>query len=347
VPPAPDQITVAVDANGADQGPGEVAKAAAEAAASGVRVRVFGPRDELGDAPEGVEFIDAPVSVAKMPNPTRAVRSTPEASIVQAATDVAEGRSHALVCGGSTGAALAAGLLHIRRSPGIHRPALALPLPLPAGTVLLLDCGANTEARPEHLVQFAYMGSAFSRAVLGVENPKVALLSNGEEPERGTDLVVNAHRELADRTGLNFIGNVEGTTLTEAVADVVVADGFSGNLALKLLEGGVSMMLGALRDAAVSSPRAKVGALLMRPAVYGIRDQLDPERTAGAYLLGLRRPLVVFHGRFSQRGIAEAIRVAQRAVVEHVIERTSQALEAAGAMRDGGDAAAATSNVSP
>src|SRR5437763_12856383 len=173
-------ITGAVDAGGADLGPREVAAGAATAAAQGIGVLLFGPAAEIGPVPAGVEVVDAPVSVAKAKDPAFAVRSTPEASIVQATRAVAEGRAQALVSGGSTGSALAAGLFNIRRDRGIHRPALALPLPIPASRpVLLLDVGANVACRPEHLVQFAHMGSAFCRAVLGFEKARVALLSNG------------------------------------------------------------------------------------------------------------------------------------------------------------------------
>src|SRR5881227_2408964 len=171
-------VRIAVDAGGADLGPAEVAAGAAMAAAGGVAVLLFGPAAEIGSVAGGVEVVDAPISIAKATDPAFAVRSTPEASIVQAARAVAEGRAQALVSGGSTGSALAAGLFNIRRDRGIYRPALALPIPIPgAPPVLLLDVGANVTCRPEHLVQFAHMGSAFSRAVLGVEDPRVALLS--------------------------------------------------------------------------------------------------------------------------------------------------------------------------
>ncbi len=330
--------TVAVDANGADLGPAEVAAGAALAAARGVKVRLYGPRAELergAGAAEGVELVDAPVSIAKAPDPAHAARATPEASIVQAAKAVGAGEADALVSGGSTGSALAAGLFHLRRAKGIYRPALALPVPIPGAPVLLLDVGANTEVRPEHLVQFAYMGAAFAEAVLGVTRPRVALLSNGEEPGKGTPDIVAVHETLAGPggKGLNFVGNVEGTTLTTGAADVVVADGFTGNVALKMLEGTAGAIIGAVRDAAESTPRAKLGGLLLRPALRELRDGLDPETTGGAYMLGLRRVGVVAHGRFTRRGFARAIEVAARAADERVIERTAAALEAAGALR--------------
>jgi glycerol-3-phosphate acyltransferase PlsX len=332
-------VTVAVDAGGADLGPAEVAAGAARAAELGIAVLLFGPRDEIGPVAAGVEVIDAPISIAKAADPAFAVRSTPQASIVQAAKAVADGRAQALVSGGSTGAALAAGLFNLRRDRGIYRPALALPVPMPsAAPVLMLDVGANVTCRPEHLVQFAHMGSAFAQAVMGIASPRVALLSNGEEPGKGTPDLVAVYEQLAGAggTGLRFIGNIEGTQVTDGVADVVVMDGFTGNVALKLIEGVSGRTMRAIRDAAATSLRAKLGGLLLRPAVLALREEIDPESTGGAYMLGLRQLGVVAHGRFTRRGFARAIEVAARGAEEDVIGRTRAALEAAGALRKPG-----------
>ena len=329
-------VTVAVDAGGADLGPAEVAAGAAQAARAGIRVILFGPAGEIGSVPAGVEVVDAPVSIAKAPDPAYAVRSTPEASIVQAAKAVAEGRADALVSGGSTGSALAAALFNLKRDRGIYRPALALPIPMPGSRpVLFLDVGANVTCRPEHLVQFAHMGSAFARAVMGIESPRVALLSNGEEPGKGTPELVTVHEQLAGAagTGLHFVGNVEGTQVTDGAADVIVMDGFTGNITLKLIEGVSGRTLKAIREAAMSSTRAKLGGLLLAPSVRRLRDEIDPELQGGAYMLGLRRIGVVAHGRFTRRGFQRAIEVAARGVEEDVIGATRQALQEAGALR--------------
>jgi glycerol-3-phosphate acyltransferase PlsX len=329
-------VTVAVDAGGADLGPAEVAAGAARAAAAGTKVILFGPKREIGPVAEGVEVVDAPVSIAKAADPAFAVRSTPEASIVQAAKAVADGRAQALVSGGSTGSALAAGLFNMRRDRGIYRPALALPVPMPgASPVLLLDVGANVTCRPEHLVQFAHMGSAFAQAVMGIDSPRVALLSNGEEPGKGTPELVAVYEQLAGAggTGLNFVGNIEGIQVTDGVADVVVMDGFTGNITLKLIEGVSGRTLRAIRDLAMSSPRSKLGGWLLGPAVRRLRDEIDPESQGGAYMLGLRQLGVVAHGRFTRRGFAQAIEVAARGVEEDVISATRAALTAAGALR--------------
>jgi glycerol-3-phosphate acyltransferase PlsX len=332
----PDPITIAVDANGADLGPAEVARGAAEAVAGGdVRVLLFAPAGEVGETPPGVEVVDSPVSIAKAPDPARAVRSTPEASIVRAVAAVTEGRAAAVVSGGSTGAALAASLFGFRRARGVHRPALAVVVPAPRAPFLLLDAGANVEVRPEHLVQFAHMGAAFMEVVLGMERPRVALLSNGEEPAKGTPEVVAAHEALRERGGhgLNFIGNVEGFAIGTGVADVIVADGFAGNVALKVMEGTVAALMAAIRDAATSSPRAKAGGMLLRPSLRGVRDGLDPQAVGGAVLLGLRHLAVVPHGSFTARGFARAIEVAARGVREDLLGRTNAHLAGAGALR--------------
>src|SRR3954452_10755246 len=186
-------LTIAVDVNGADKGPGEVARGAARAAARGIRVTLFGPAGEIGAVADGVSVVDAPRSIAKEPDPARAVRAHPDASIVRAVQAVAAGEADALVSGGSPGAALAASLFTFKRARGVHRPALALLVPVPGAPFLLLDAGANVEVRPEHLVQFAHMGAAFMEAVGGVANPRVALLANGTEPSKGTETVIAAH----------------------------------------------------------------------------------------------------------------------------------------------------------
>ncbi|HEX5621363.1 MAG TPA: phosphate acyltransferase PlsX [Solirubrobacteraceae bacterium] len=327
-------VTVAVDANGADLGPAEVAKGAAQAAATGVRVLLFGPAGEFGATAEGVDVVDAPVSIAKDPDPARAVRRNADASIVQATEAVADGRADALVSGGSTGAALAAALFRFKRAPGVHRPALAIVVPVPKAPFLLLDAGANVEVRPEHLVQFAHMGAAFMEVVMGVERPRVALLSNGEEPTKGVETVVAAHAALRERPGeLNFVGNVEGFAIGTGAADVIVADGFTGNVALKVMEGTSAALLGAVRGAAMSSTRAKLGGLLLKPALRSLRDEIDPQEQGGAVLLGLRKLGVVPHGSFGARGFARAIEVAARGVRLDVAGRTHDRLEGAGALR--------------
>ena len=320
---------IALDANGADRGPAAVAEGARR---SGLPVLVFGPAAQLADAGELAQVVDAPEAITAADEPARAARTRPDASIVQAARAVSEGRADALVSAGATGGVLAASLLEIKRLRGVHRPAIAALLPAPDGPTLLLDAGANVEVRPEHLVQFAYLGACFMEAVVGVRRPRVGLLSVGEEREKGTPDVVEAHARLASGS-LNFVGNVEGFDVPAASVDVVVTDGFTGNIALKVAEGTVNTLTGAIRDAIRSGPVSSVGGLLIRRRVAGLRRQLEPERTGGAILLGLRKPVVVAHGSFGPEGIASAVQMARRAVDERMVERTAEALEAAGVLR--------------
>jgi phosphate acyltransferase len=199
--------------------------------------------------------------------------------------------------------------------------------------VLFLDVGANVEVRASHLVQFAFLGAAFSRVVLGVADPRVGLLSVGEESGKGTPAVAEAHRVLAGAEGIDFAGNVEGADLPAGAADVVVTDGFTGNVALKLLEGTAKAVTGAIREAARSNPLAAAGGLLMRPALGGLRRQFDPDETGGAVLLGLRSPAIVGHGSSGPEGVANAIRVAARCIEVDAVGRTAELLEAGGARR--------------
>jgi phosphate acyltransferase len=338
-PDAPQRVPViAVDANGADLGPAEVVAGANLAVQEGIRVLLFGPAAEMGAAGPGIEVIDAPESIAKTANPAAAARSQRGSSIVRAAEAVAAGEADALVSAGATGAALAAALFNIKRDRGILRPALAALVPVPGAPVTLVDVGANTEVRAEHLVQFAFMGAALAQVVHGVPRPRVALLSVGEEATRGTPLVQDVHGRLSAAAGLHFVGNVEGHELTEGKADVVVTDGFTGNVALKVMEGVSDKMLALLREVAISTQRAKAGGVLMRPALRSFRDEIHPEIAGGAYLLGLRRLGVVGHGRFTSRGFSQAIQLAARGVTGDVVGRTHEALERAGALRKPGSA---------
>ena len=329
---------IALDANGADRGPAPGADGGRQ---SGVRVTLYGPASELAGYDN---VVDAPLSIGNHEEPVRAVRNKPESSIVRAIQAVADGQADAAVSAGSTGAALAASVLHLRGLRGVHRPGIALLIPVPGAPTLMVDVAGNVEVRPEHLVQFAYMGSAFMEAVHGVERPRVGLLSIGEEQTKGTADVVAAHERLAtaSASSINFIGNVEGTDVTAGVADVIVTDGFTGNIALKLMEGTAKTVVGAVREAVRSTPMSMLGGLLIRGAVGGLRKEFDPNTTGGAILLGVRGIVVIAHGGSTAQGIANAVRVAQRAVDERMIERTAAALEAGGALRS-----APTATVAP
>ena len=313
---------IAVDALGGDRAPSEVVAGAVEAAADGIDVTLFGP---AGLDTHGLPLVETTEQIEMHEKPAEAVRGKPDSSLVAAHVAVAEGRADAVVSAGNTGAMLAAGLLHLRRIPGVMRPAIAVPIPTRKGPSVLLDAGANADARPEHLLQFAYMGAIFAEEILELAKPEVRLLSIGEEAEKGNQLTLDAHALLA-ASDLEFAGNAESRDLLAGAADVVVCDGFTGNVVLKLLEGTIKVLLDALREEITASRRGRVGGLLIRPAARGMRNRLDPETYGGAYLLGLRGLAVIAHGNSSHRAIANAIRLAARGVEHDVVGRLAQRL---------------------
>jgi glycerol-3-phosphate acyltransferase PlsX len=308
---------IAVDALGGDRAPSEVVAGALEAAADGIDVTLFGP---AGLDTHGLPLVETTEQIGMHEKAAEAVRGKPDSSLVAAHVAVAEGRADAVVSAGNTGAMLAAGLLHLRRIPGVLRPAIAVPIPTQRGPSVLLDSGANADARPEHLLQFAHMGAIFAEEILEIRQPEVRLLSIGEEPEKGNQLTLDAHALLA-ASDLEFAGNAESRDLLAGAADVVVCDGFTGNVALKLLEGTIKTVLDALREEIAATPRGKLGGLLIRPAARRLRSKLDPETYGGAYLLGLRGLSVIAHGNSSRRAISNAIHLAAKGVEHDVVGR--------------------------
>jgi glycerol-3-phosphate acyltransferase PlsX len=257
--------------------------------------------------------------------PAEVVRTKQDSSLVVACRAVGDGRADAVVSAGNTGAMLAACLLEIRRLPGVLRPAIAVVIPARQGPSVLIDSGANAESRPEHLVQFAEMGAIFAEEMLEIDRPEVRLLSIGEEPEKGDPLTQEAH-ELLVATDLNFTGNVESRWLLEGAGDVIVCDGFTGNVCLKLLEGTIRTVLEGLRVEIASSARGRLGGLLIRPAARRVRARLDPDTYGGAYLLGLRGLAVIAHGNSSRKAIANAVRLAARGHEHGVVGRLRERL---------------------
>ena len=302
---------------GGDRAPDEIVTGALLAADERLTPILFGP---AGLETGGLELVEASDVIAMHEKPSEAVRAKPDSSLVAACRAVADGRADAVVSAGNTGAMLVAGLIHLRRLPGVMRPAIAVVVPTAKGPSLLLDAGANADARPEHLLQFAAMGAIFARELLGHATPEIRLLSIGEEPEKGNQLTLEAHALLA-ASDLGFVGNAESNELLAGAADVVVCDGFTGNIALKLLEGTISTLLESLRSEIEASPRGRLGGLLIRPAAQRLRERLDPDTYGGAYLLGVRGLSVIAHGNSSRRAIANAIRLAARGVDRDVVGR--------------------------
>jgi glycerol-3-phosphate acyltransferase PlsX len=293
------------------------------AAADGIEVTLYGP---AGLDAQGLTLVETTDVIEMAEKPAEAVRAKPDSSLVACVRAVADGTADAAVSAGNTGAMLAAGLLHLRRLPGVLRPAIAVPLPANRGPSVLLDAGANADARPEHLFQFAHMGSVFSEEILDVHRPEVRLLSIGEEDEKGNQLTIEAHRLLRQDASLNFAGNAESRDLLRGVADVVVTDGFTGNIVLKLLEGTIGELLGGLREEISSTASGKLGGLLIRPAARRMRKRLDPDTYGGAYLLGLRGLAVIAHGNSGRQAVANAIRLAARGAENRVVDRLAERL---------------------
>jgi phosphate acyltransferase len=315
-------IRIAVDALGGDRGPAEIVAGALEARTPDVEPVLVGP---TWLETRGLELIEAQDVIGMHEKPSDAVRGKPDASLVVANRAVAEGRADAVVSAGNTGAMLAAGLLEIRRLRGVFRPGIAVMIPARYGVSVLIDAGANADARPDHLVQFAHMGSIFAEEILGRASPQVRLLSIGEEDEKGNQLTLEA-LELLRASDLDFRGNTEARDLLRFAADVVVCDGFTGNVALKLLEGTITELLDELRDEITATARGRLGGLLIRPAARRLRARLDPDTYGGAYLLGLRGLSVIAHGDSSAKAITNAIRLAARGVENRVVERLAERL---------------------
>jgi glycerol-3-phosphate acyltransferase PlsX len=316
-------IRIAVDAMGGDRGPEAVVEGALAARSDGIEPVLFG---SAGLDTRGLPLVQTTQVVGMDEKPADALRSKEDSSLVRAVNAVADGEADAVVSPGNTGAMLAAGLVVLRRVPGVRRPAIAVPIPSRKGPSILIDAGANADCRAEHLLQFATMGVVFAEEILGIARPEVRLLSIGEEPEKGSRLVLEAH-ELLAASDLEFRGNAEGRDLLEGAADVLVADGFTGNVALKAVEGTIRTLLDSLREEISATPTGKLGGLFIRPAARRLRKRLDPDTYGGAYLLGLRGLVVIAHGNSSAIAIANAIRLAARGVEHDVVGRLAARLQ--------------------
>jgi glycerol-3-phosphate acyltransferase PlsX len=307
---------------GSDRGADAVIEGALEARADGIVPVIFG---SAGFDTQGLEHVPTTQVVGMNEKPADAFRTKTDSSLVRAVRAVADGEADAVVSAGNTGAMLAAGLVYIRRIPGVRRPAIAVPIPARKGPSVLIDAGANADCRAEHLLQFATMGAVFAEEILDVSRPTVRLLSIGEEPEKGNQLTLEA-RDLLAASDLDFRGNAEGRDVLEGAADVLVTDGFTGNVTLKAVEGTIRTLLDALREEITATTAGTLGGLLIRPAARRLRKRLDPDTYGGAYLLGLRGLAVIAHGNSSPTAIANAIRLAARGVDHDVVGRLAARL---------------------
>lgn len=331
-------MKIALDAMGGDHAPGEIVRGALEflddPANSDVEVILVGDEAEVRPLAatskewgRRLHLVHAPDRVGMDVTPTEAVRKFKESSIVVAAGLVGSGEADALVSAGSTGVTMIAALRAFGRIRGVERPTIATVIPTLKGPAVICDVGANVDCRPSHLVAFAQMGSVYAEQVLRIPRPRVALLSNGEEENKGNDTVVSAHAQLKDLTNINFIGNIEGRDIFQGEADVVVCDGFVGNIVLKLTEGVAAAFATMLREGASQSLRTKLGALLFKPALKQLARRIDYTEYGGALLLGAARVCVISHGASNAKAIKNAIGVAKEAVskdVTQIIARMSQ-----------------------
>ncbi len=331
-PPLP----VAVDAMGGDKAPAEIVAGAIRARDElGVPVVLVGRAEDLGDT-GGLDVIAASEVIAMDADPGRSVRTMKDSSLVRAAEAVRDGRASAMVSAGNTGATMASALLRMKRAPGVGRPAIATPIPRPGADVptVLLDAGANAECTPEWLVQFAQMGAVYARHRYGIAAPRVGLLSIGEEPTKGTTLVKETHVLLAEgswigETGASFVGNVEGRDLMSPDLDVVVTDGFTGNVALKTLEGGMKALVSAILGAFGTDEATRAAGDALLPALLPLYGQLEPDSTGGAMLLGLRGVCIISHGSSSATAVVNAVKVATEMVDADLVAAVARTIRPA------------------
>ncbi|HWW54719.1 MAG TPA: phosphate acyltransferase PlsX [Acidimicrobiales bacterium] len=326
-------LPIAVDAMGGDHAPAEIVAGARRAVEElGVDVLLVGDPDVIGDT-GGLAVLACTEVITMHEDGARAVRVKKDSSLVRAAEAVRDGRASAMVSAGNTGATMASALLRMHRLPGVARPAIATPIPVPGTTpTVLLDAGANAECTAAWLVQFAQMGAVFSRQRFGIVEPRVGLLSIGEEDSKGTPLVKETHALLAGGAlgpGARFVGNVEGRDIMTDSVDVVVTDGFTGNVALKTLEGGIKFVVAKLFEVFGSTPEAKAAAAVLGPALAPLAEELDPETYGGAVLLGVDGVCIISHGSSSARAIVNAVRVGQAAVDADLVGKLRSAVAVA------------------
>lgn len=340
-------IRIAVDVYGGDNAPGCVIDGALEAlrAMDDVSILFCGAQAEVEGLLNGREYdaqrvsiVDAPDIITNHESPTLAIRRKLNSSMVRAMDLVKKGEADAVVTAGSTGAALAGGIFRMGRIRGIDRPALGPVLPTSGEhPVILIDCGANADCKPDYLVQFALMGQAYMKGVMGIANPKVGLLNVGAEDEKGNELCKAVFPLLRDHPGVNFYGNVEARDVLTGVVQVIVCDGFSGNILLKSTEGAAQLIFGKLKKGLMSSVRSKLGALMVKPALKTVKNELDYEQYGGAALLGVKGALVKAHGSSKGHAYACAIAQAHTMVKGGVVGIIAQSLEESGADSDKAD----------
>uniref|UniRef100_A0A7C1JLL0 Phosphate acyltransferase n=1 Tax=Caldilinea aerophila TaxID=133453 RepID=A0A7C1JLL0_9CHLR len=329
-------MNIALDAMGGDHAPEAIVAGAVEAA------RIYGVTVSLVGQPNVIEaelkkhdtkglnlpIVPASQVIAMDEKPAAAVRAKPDSSMVVGCKMVKRNEAQAFVSAGNTGGVLAAGILHVGRIKGILRPALIGPFPTLRGVCLILDIGANADVRPEHIQQFAIMGSIYAREVIGIEKPRVRILSNGEEAGKGNQLVIESYKLLEQTPSILFEGNIESKEIPTGLADVVVTDGFTGNIFVKTAETTARLMTQVITEEIKKSPLAMLGALLARRSLQRVRERMDDSHYGGAVLLGLSSLVIVAHGRSNALAIRHAIRVAKQAIEQDVLTKIQRGIAA-------------------
>ena len=311
---------------GGDKAPGEILAGVRAALAEGIAVSIVGPRGLPGA--DGLDLIEANEVIEMTDDPASSVRRKKDSTLVRAAEAVRDGKASAMISAGNTGATMASALLRMGRIKGVQRPAVATPIPVPGATpTVLLDAGANSEVTAEWLVQFAQMGSVYAHHRFGIDRPRVGLLSIGEEPGKGDTLRKETYPLLEAAPGIDFIGNIEGRDIMTSDVDVAVTDGFTGNVTLKALEGGMRTIINALLEA-FSAPDVKEHADALLPRLLPLYESLDPDTYGGAVLLGVDGVCVISHGSTGQRAMHNAIRVAHEMVERDLVGAIRAAIQA-------------------
>ncbi len=328
-------VRVVVDAAGGDNAPDEIVRGALDAAGPQLQVILVGDEPRVRALlPAGVQHVrvvHAPEVIDYNEEPATAARAKTGSSIVVGLKLVHQGEADAFVSAGNTGAVVAASVLYVRRIPGVKRPAICTIMPAMPAPVAFLDVGANAEVRAEFLRQFAIMGQAFAREVMSIPEPTIGLLSIGEEPTKGTPDVIEAHQLIAsDERIAHFYGNIEGRDIMNRLVDVIVTDGFTGNVGLKTIEGSAKAILGALRATIMWSAKTKLGGLLLQKDLQILKDALNPEEFGGALLVGMNAPVVIAHGNSKARGIAQAVRMGRRGAVSDLLPTIARELGTSG-----------------
>lgn len=318
-------LPIAVDAMGGDRAPDEILAAAHQAAALGIPIVLVGPEglEGVGDLP----LIHASEIISMDEDAAQGVRRKKDSTLVRAAEAVRDGTASAMISAGNTGATMASALLRMGRIKGVSRPAIATPLPIPGHAPnILLDAGANAEVQPEWLVQFAQMGSVYARHRFGIERPKVGLLSIGEEPGKGDTLRKETFELLSAAGNIEFIGNVEGRDMLLKTADVIVTDGFTGNVVLKTLEGGVKVVMKAIFEAFTADPSLQPHVDALLPSLLPLVEQMSPDTYGGAMLLGVDGVCIISHGSSNAHAMLNGIKVAQEMVERDVVAELRAAI---------------------